>query len=228
MFNNKELKRQVKRLEESNELLCLGLLGVGHPYYFHSKLIRHNDTKEGKVELTGYNNLNNLIDFLNETIERIEKLEKYLGIELCKEPAREVYKKVETPELNKKKENKMTNDRLKFRTPVYKDKKVWKFYYWDAGKKVVPALTKRLSFKEDEQCTGLKDKNGKLIYEGDILYIYDGRKTITCQHRKSVVSYSKDVGAYYADNNLLGDYLFDYKAEIIGNIHENPELMEVR
>ena len=70
-----------------------------------------------------------------------------------------------------------------------------------------------------EQSTGLKDKNGKLIFEGDIL-----QDKYVCLHP---ISWNKK-GFYEADTFALAGF---YKAiqedmEIIGNIYENPELLK--
>lgn len=66
-----------------------------------------------------------------------------------------------------------------------------------------------------EQDTGLKDQNGKKIYEGDIVQCYDPRYKSTDKRfgGPSVVD------RFYSDT-------FDY--EILGNIHENPELLARR
>lgn len=64
---------------------------------------------------------------------------------------------------------------------------------------------------EVEQFTGLLDKNGKEIYEGDI--IKGETRNFTVKFEEGM--FTTDVGKYI----LNGDY------EIIGNIHENVELL---
>ena len=66
-----------------------------------------------------------------------------------------------------------------------------------------------LLYFELMQCTGLKDKHGKLIFEGDIVYL-----------------------AGYGDYDVEFPFIELYEAaaendigEIIGNIYENPELI---
>lgn len=83
-----------------------------------------------------------------------------------------------------------------------------------------------------EQCTGLRDKNGKLIFEGDI---------IEKQNQKFVIKYEFDSFVAYSEvKKPVSVYgLFTFKLccggwseketentiEIIGNIHENPEFL---
>lgn len=77
------------------------------------------------------------------------------------------------------------------------------------------------------QSTGLKDKNGKEIFEKDILD-YNGRKVIVKRHG----SYAGFIYEFVDElKNRTTEwqplYLSYYKFEIIGNIYENPELLEV-
>ena len=79
------------------------------------------------------------------------------------------------------------------------------------------------------QCTGLKDKNGKLIYEGDIIQIpddYDTYGMFACEKREI---YFNEGGFRLKpkwDKNSRGNWLEDTEDfEVIGNIYENPELI---
>jgi hypothetical protein len=77
------------------------------------------------------------------------------------------------------------------------------------------------------QSTGLYDKNGKEIFEKDILD-YNGRKVIVKWHG----SYASFIYEFVDElQNRTTEwqplYLSYYHFEIIGNVYENPELLEV-
>lgn len=85
------------------------------------------------------------------------------------------------------------------------------------------------------QFTGLTDRNGKEIYEGDIIEVSkENIEHIGGSITKTVVGYKN--GCYMAGRNNI-DNLNTYlwllagdvgNCEVIGNIYENPELLETK
>ena len=113
------------------------------------------------------------------------------------------------------------NDRLKFRTWI-PDLKFFKYWGWiEENHYIGMCATGECSMPEllqgyTSQCTGLKDKNGKLIYEKDIVAFtnpYEDNKLLTF-----VVEWENN---YTSTGFNLGKE-FAKTVEIIGNIYENP------
>jgi len=90
-------------------------------------------------------------------------------------------------------------------------------------------------WKKPMQFTGLKDRNGKEIYEGDIVewdsLLMDG---ITTEKRRVEIRYLAKYHEYLPNDQSRGvNVLFTFPRtsnaqtiEVIGNIHENSELLK--
>lgn len=81
------------------------------------------------------------------------------------------------------------------------------------------------------QSTGLKDKNGQEIFEGDILGIETDEGILNVNvfwdSKHALFMFESEI---HNEKELLAELVEDntYPFEIIGNIYENPELLEVK
>jgi uncharacterized phage protein (TIGR01671 family) len=125
----------------------------------------------------------------------------------------------------------------------------FKFRVWDKQQKKYENIPKLINqkgelvsfvvrddlskFYDIEQCTGLKDKNGKLIYEGDICrikgtyYDCDYQEYLEVDDNEKVESLEK----FFGEAMLKGVYSAlgcdTLQVEVIGNINENADLLEI-
>ena len=100
-----------------------------------------------------------------------------------------------------------------------------KIYYINAGLEYGEPVLEREDITDEvivEQYTGLKDKNGKEIYEGDIINCWG--KFVSCvtfdDFLTAFVWLSDDGDGYHILSKQEDAW------EVIGNIHENLELLE--
>ena len=121
----------------------------------------------------------------------------------------------------------------------------FKFRFWDKETQIMQKipmveLKHRITldkiFADDRvifmQCTGLKDKNGKLIYEGDIAKFKDNITTNGSETHIAVIEHNETFNAFMYRVECMGLFTVNkvqnenFDVEVIGNIYENPELLE--
>ena len=81
------------------------------------------------------------------------------------------------------------------------------------------------------QCTGLKDKNGKLIWENDVVGFWDTYSTENGQAEMDCIGkvvWDDETISFQVTNRLSAEsYEVLDECSVIGNIFDNPELLEV-
>jgi uncharacterized phage protein (TIGR01671 family) len=76
------------------------------------------------------------------------------------------------------------------------------------------------------QYTGLTDKNGKKIFAGDIVKERDCLHNGKIQIKGKIYEVKSYNGCWVVTTEVFWDFLYTQKdLEIIGNIHDNPELL---
>ena len=126
---------------------------------------------------------------------------------------------------------------IKFRAWLKEDKKMENVKTMDFTDKTIRCLKKnefinayllrRVSFDDVEllQYTGLKDKNGKEIYEGDILFFRDeNMKYVVVWQDAAFIIKSIEIRKYSEKMYWIDDV--EICCEIVGNIYENKNLLE--
>jgi len=119
--------------------------------------------------------------------------------------------------------------KIRFRQPIFRDGKFYKWNYWgfiNDGSFVNPVLSLKINMeeakKDSQQFTDLYDRNGKEIYEGDIV-----RWPHLPDYPPEIIRWvQKDCGYYGEKKDGSPGSWIDKGCEVIGNIWESPKLLE--
>lgn len=107
------------------------------------------------------------------------------------------------------------------------------YYELDMGKVMISTCIKREAYEVQHktvgQFTGLTDKNGKKIFEGDIVRRFNSKKQEVMRY---ALKWNTDCCMFVliCEDTYLGEYDSDFTVfygeefEIVGNVHDNPEL----
>lgn len=125
------------------------------------------------------------------------------------------------------------NDRFKFRFYHYETETMYdvKAICFEGRPIVTVQYNPVLKFPLDSgkltQCTGLKDKNGKLIFDGDLV-------RVDCLNKDFVIVYEENFCGIFSGfvlrriddtfDSVTPSFITD--SRVIGNIHENEELLK--
>lgn len=97
----------------------------------------------------------------------------------------------------------------------------YKVHYWGFidGAFIAPVTNDGIddAHKHSQEFTGLHDKNGKEIYEGDV---------IKGSYREGKIHYRN--GAFYCFDEILYESVNEDEVKVIGNVYENPELINTK
>lgn len=101
-----------------------------------------------------------------------------------------------------------------------------KFYDVDSGKNSHGNKIEEVIPNTICQCTGLKDKNGKLIWENDIIKCKCGIAVVVWDKSEWRIKWVKD-NIWRKDLHFWVNDENEWRVEVIGNAIDNPELLEV-